>query len=185
MEYKSEIYDTIYKDNEKYTCHYSKSIYYPVWQEAIKYIDGRVLELGCGTGQFAQMIKESNKVKYIGIDYSREAIRQAKLINPELYFICNDIFNYKIPKVNTIIALELFEHLENDLRLIRRIPKYTKIVFSVPDFPSDNHYRVFKDEKEIRDRFSMINISLIKTFQFVKNPENELSTIFLCIGNKK
>jgi len=180
----SKSYDLIYKDNEKYTCHYSKSIYYPVWQEAVRHIEGRVLELGCGTGQFAQMLNETKKPMYLGVDYSQEAIRQAKERCPDLNFLCENVFKVIVPIADAIVALELLEHIKDDMLLISKLPKGKLIVFSVPDFESDNHYRTFKTPEEIKKRYKKIDIKIIKEFKFIKN-ELETSTIFLCVGRKR
>ena len=179
-------YDSIYMDSAKYGCHYTESIYYPVWEEAVKHIEGRVLELGCGTGQFAQMISDTVlEPMYLGVDYSKEAIRQSKERNPEMNFLCADVFKTIIPIADTIVALELIEHIKDDLGLIRLFPKDKKIVFSVPNFEAANHYRCFKNKKEIRDRFTRIDIKLIKEFKLIKNKFGDANTIFLCIGRKK
>jgi SAM-dependent methyltransferase len=178
-------YDKIYKGSEKYGCHYSESIYFPIWQEVIRHIDGRVLEFGCGTGQFAQMIGERKDVRYLGVDYSKEAIAQAKFRNPEMNFLCDDVFKVYVPIVDVIVMLELLEHIKEDTKLISKLPKGKLVIFSVPDFQAVNHYRFFKNAKEIKDRYKHIIFNEIKEFKLIKNKHGATNTIFLCIGRKR
>lgn len=71
--------------NKEYYVKYDKSIYFPVWKKAveiIKKIDNpRILEIGCGVGQFANYLFDEGFAEYIGIDFSEEAIRKAKDTN--------------------------------------------------------------------------------------------------------
>jgi len=144
-----------------------------------------VLEWGCGTGQFAQMLTESKQVRYLGIDYSQEAIRQAKAVNPGLNFLCDDIFKVKIAIVDTIVAFEVLEHCQNDIGLVSIIPRGKKIVFSLPDFTAANHYRYFKNKKEIRDRYPRLELKFFKEFKLIRNKYGDQNTIFLCVGVKR
>jgi SAM-dependent methyltransferase len=171
MAFSPETYDNIYKDSAKYGCHYTESTYYPVWEEAVKHIEGRVLELGCGTGQFAQMIRDTIlEPKYLGVDYSKEAIRQAKERNPDMNFLCSDVFKTIIHIADTFVMLELLEHIKDDTLLIGKLPKGKKAVFSVPNFEAENHYRCFKNKKE---------------FKLIRNKFGDANTIFLCVGRKR
>ena len=179
-------YDGIYAQSAKYSCHYSQSVYYPVWKEAVKHINGRVLEWGCGTGQFAKMLIDTTKdIKYLGVDYSSEAIRQAKEMNPALSFLCEDIFNLNIAIVDTYVALEVLEHIQNDIGLVSKIPAGRKIIFSLPDFKAENHYRFFKNKKDIRSRYTRLDIRLIKEFKLIRNKYGDQNTIFLCVARKR
>lgn len=184
---KPEVYDKIYKDNLKYGCHYSDSIYYPIWDAALKYISGRVLEFGCGTGQFAEMLhkKKEKEVMYLGVDFSQEAILQAKKRNYGMNFLCDDVFNIYIPLIDTLVAFELLEHIEQDVKLVKRFPKDKKIVFSVPNFSAANHYRYFTNKSDIKKRYGAIKIDKIEEFHLIKNKHGATNTIFLCVGRKR
>jgi SAM-dependent methyltransferase len=178
-------YDKIYKGSEKYGCHYSESVYFPIWQEAIRHMEGRVLELGCGTGQFAEMIGERKDVRYLGVDYSKEAIAQAKFRNPGMNFLCEDVFKVYVPIVDVIVMLELLEHIKEDIKLINKFQRGKKLIFSIPDFPAENHYRCFKNTREIKDYYRRILFNEIKEFKLIKNKHGDTNTIFLCIGRKE
>jgi len=145
-----------------------------------------VLEWGCGTGQFARMLTETNPgIKYMGMDYSSVAIQKAQETNPGLTFLCDDIFKlFNIQIIDTYVALEVLEHIQNDISLVNKIPHGKKIVFSLPDFKAENHYRFFKNKKEIRSRYTRLDIRLIKEFKLIRNKYGDQNTIFLCVARK-
>lgn len=183
--YSPESYDAIYRDSEKYKCHYTKSVYYPLWLSSLKYISGSVIELGCGTGQFAQMIDDNLNSPYTGIDFSEVAIDRAKRVNPSLEFICTDIFLADTSPYDTVIAFEVLEHIEDDLELPESLKQGHKIIFSVPDYMSKNHYRCFKSKDDIRSRYQMLIIFNIEKFELVKNELGATNTLFLVDAIKK
>jgi SAM-dependent methyltransferase len=184
--FKAEYYDKIYSTSDKYKCHYSRSPYKNIWESAMKYIEGDVMDLGCGTGQFANMLRDNNhKGKYIGIDFSGEAIDIARKVNPTMSFVCLDLND--VPWFSgTIVMFEVLEHIEDDIAVIKKIEKGSKVIFSVPDYMSDNHYRKFDNMEEVRDRYKMINIKWYQKWAFRKDcPEEEYNHIFLCYGKKR
>ncbi len=54
---------------------------------------------------------------------------------------------------NTIISTEVFEHLEY-IKILEKLAKGTKIIFSVPNFIIDSHLYNWQNAKEIRRDFS-------------------------------
>ena len=80
-----------------YNTHYTKSPYYYLWSiiiEKLNYANpGLILELGCGAGQLASLIRDKGFKNYIGIDFSKVAIDIATKVCPEFKFICEDILN--------------------------------------------------------------------------------------------
>jgi 2-polyprenyl-3-methyl-5-hydroxy-6-metoxy-1,4-benzoquinol methylase len=175
-----EHYDKIYKDSEKYYKHYSKSVYYIMWRKVMSHltITKPILDLGCGTGQFAEMIHDFGFTHYTGIDFSAQAIGMAKDLVPKYTWIESDLFDFDYSHYDnaTIVATETFEHID-DLSLIQQLPK-TKIVFSVPNFMADNHYRVYTSEKQIRDYYKgVIDIKQVDMIQV-----NAKAVIFVCKG---
>ena len=166
IEWTPEQYDHVYKYKESYHWHYTKSRYYGMWQGLVFKINktDTVLDIGCGTGQLACMIKDYGIINYIGIDFSSTAIRIAKEKCLEGDFICEDIFNSSIIEkleYDTVVSTEFFEHIENDFDILKRIQKlqkHIKLLISVPDFKAPNHVRYFKNQDQIYNRYeSYIN----------------------------
>jgi len=182
---KKKYYDNAYINASKYKCHYSKTEYYPIWIYILGLIGKeKIFEGGCGTGQFAQMLIENGKDYQLGIDFSKEAIKIAKNLNTENKekFKIWDLFELDKLKIDydLFLCLEVLEHIDNDLEILRKIEKNKKVILSVPNFKDYTHIRIFKDEKEIILRYGeLIRIDNIKIHEFYNG-----SKIFIINGRK-
>lgn len=154
-----EYYNAIYKNSAEYSkTDITKSIYFPVWRNVLKFIDknDEILELGCGNGLLARYLIANGYIYCNGIDFSEVAVDMAKKNNPnsERKFAVKDIRTIsRIPKHLTVLSLETFEHLEDEISLLQIIDKDTRIVFSVPDFTCEAHQRYFVDSNAIYKRY--------------------------------
>ena len=153
-EKKSVYYDSLFRRSVKYNCNYKESRYYRLWQEVIKLIhpDRRILEIGCGTGQFARMLIDTGRTRYFGFDFSSHAISLCHGINVIQY----DAYEpeiYLSPGYDLVIALEVLEHID-DLKVLGLIRKGVEIVFTVPEFDDPAHLRLFKSVEEVTSRYS-------------------------------
>ena len=172
IERGAEYYDKYYSDEAlSYYKHYSASEYYEMWKKVLALIPNvkiDIFEIGCGPGQFAQMLCEERKeIFYTGIDFSEVAIKEAKRINPALYtqLFCKDAYTAKIKNDCMVVSLETFEHL-NDFKIIDQIPLGVELIFTIPDFDQPSHVRYFKNIAEIVFRYHQkINFTHIEKFQ--------------------
>ena len=199
FEFGCEIYDSIYQTGgagQAYYAHYTQSFYYPCWKQALRYLymmnrDVSILEVGCGAGQFANMLFDAGFYHYKGLDYSKEAINLAKRHNPlhqELFFVA-DAFEDPILKEphDLVIMFEILEHIQDDLKLLSRLPYGTKVLLSVPNFMDPTHVRCFKTEEEVRARFqSIVDIEDIQCVP-IGNTTNVLFYILgkIIVGEQK
>lgn len=189
----SSSYNELYQSGgagQAYFKHYKDSYYYPSWLNAMKYLafvnrKVKVLEIGCGVGQFANLLFDYGFDNYIGIDYASCAIEQAKITNSNYAdnFYCEDVFQSDIIKADygIVIVFEVLEHLNKDLELLDLIQSGTNILFSVPDFPDPYHVRFFKNEEEIRERY----VKAIEFFQIDKTTINPGYNLYLVSGRKR
>ena len=166
-----EYINKMFSELEEYSLHYSElseyqtSLYNNILNMVKKYPkDIRICELGCGSGQMANMLFDNGYINYIGIDFSSEAIVLAKKANP-MYkekFICSDIFSNTtinhFSKDTLFLCFEVLEHMEKDCKLFEMLPREANIVFSVPSFKSFNHLRTFNTVDDIKERYSMLDI---------------------------
>ena len=80
-----------------------------------------ILEIGCGTGEITQSLMEFGNVK--GIDISEEAInfcKERNLVNVVLGDINNLDISQEKEKYDFILALDVLEHIQDDLETMRR-----------------------------------------------------------------
>lgn len=169
IERDSLYYDVYYENSEEYKKHYKDSVYYDLWKEIIKIIPPsvKVTELGCGVGQFAEMLNDVQAHEYTGFDFSERAIRQAKKRDLEEY-------NFKVADLtkttfgledNFFICLETLEHTK-DFKVIENIGLGKEIIFTVPDFNAPSHVRYFHSVNEVVQRYSnVIRFELVKKHQ--------------------
>lgn len=167
-----ELSDSLYNDAYKsgggignYHRHYKQSFYYPSWQKAMSYLsalkrDFSILEIGCGAGQFANMLFDNGFTNYIGFDYAAEGVALAKRNNPERagQFVVGDAFQTELmeKEYGLVICFEVLEHVQNDLALLQRIRPGTRMLLSVPNFDDPYHVRHFKSKDEVWERYSQV-----------------------------
>lgn len=173
LETTSEYYDVIYKSDKDYSKHYSQSPYYPNWKEAMKFLrtvdhTASILEIGCGPGQFANILFDNDFTNYTGLDYSAEAISIAKKNNPKLAdrFFAADAFQTELLEhgYDLVICFEVLEHILEDLELLQRIRPGARMLLSAPNFNSRTHVRYFSSTTEVWDRYHhVMQISDIHT----------------------
>jgi 2-polyprenyl-3-methyl-5-hydroxy-6-metoxy-1,4-benzoquinol methylase len=153
-----------------YDLPYWKSHYYPLWlrvcQEVMRRQSTSVLEVGCGSGSFAHMLFDRSDVKYLGFDFSREAIMKArKRTGRDDAFVVSraeDELAKRLPS-DTIVCLEVLEHIERDLDVVSTWRPGTRCICSVPNFDQPDHVRYFVDEDSVKARYgALIEIDTIE-----------------------
>jgi 2-polyprenyl-3-methyl-5-hydroxy-6-metoxy-1,4-benzoquinol methylase len=166
--FDKDYYDEKYIDSDEYKKHYAESVYYPVWDcvKSSLLTDEKILDVGCGCGHLASMLLDNGFYDYTGVDFSSVAVGQAKREVPEFKFVCADLndFDFAPYADHAIVATEVFEHIEDDIALIKRLPK-NKIVFSVPNFEANGHVRTYPSLDYITERYKdVIDIYRIESF---------------------
>jgi len=152
-----------------YTKSWRKTSYHILWEWAVDILgDVKIYELGCGTGQFAEMCFEKG-IDYIGgSDFCESNIINAKLINEDHkeVFEVADAYKVKLPPSDVVVVMfEMLEHLRDDAALMKRLMRH-RVAFSVPSYGDISHVRVYLSEEEIRQRFrGILEIEEIKVFQ--------------------
>jgi 2-polyprenyl-3-methyl-5-hydroxy-6-metoxy-1,4-benzoquinol methylase len=116
-----------------------------------------IADLGCGTGRLAKILQMQGHSRYWGFDFSSTRIEEARRYVPEFEFTVDDAFDVEVHRryadFSAFVALEILEHVENDLGIIESIPSGAPIVFSVPNFDSEGHVRTFKSPEDARARY--------------------------------
>lgn len=172
-------YDTHFQNDARTHGHYKNSFYYVHWTQVIvllkKIASPEVLEIGCGTGQLAEYLKDEGYVNYLGFDFSEGAISLAKKKSDINFFQADalDFTLYKTLHFNTVICLEVLEHIKNDIGVLKNLPDGTNIIFSVPNFDAPSHVRWFNSEREIKRRY----------FEYISFQEIiRIGNLFICKG---
>lgn len=160
----SSYYDTVFAESPKYAVDGTNSEYAPVWARVVAGLRQqgaqRILDLGCGPGQFAQYLAATfPEITYTGLDFSAVAVAKARQRCPQYLFEqrelpVTDFTN--LPAFDTVVCTEVLEHVENDREILAALPAGTAISASVPNFDAFGHVRLFRDEAEVRARYGVL-----------------------------
>jgi 2-polyprenyl-3-methyl-5-hydroxy-6-metoxy-1,4-benzoquinol methylase len=165
-------YDKLYRAREVYHKHYSDTFYFVQWVQVEMMLrpfkNKNILEIGCGPGQLAHYLQDKGYSHYRGFDFSAEAIDRAKNTCTQTFFT-GDAFDPALytPPTDAVVCLEVLEHLENDIDVLKLIKEGTFIIIGVPNFDDPGHVRWFRNQYQIRKRyFKYIDI---KKIYFINN----------------
>ena len=160
-EQPAEYYDQKFEGNDHWKSHYTSSHYYPLWTVIADRLKnrggGRVLDIGCGPGQVACLLRDTPLIKeYVGVDFSAKRIEQAKQVCPEFNFEQVDVFKTDLLETlsyDTVLIMEFLEHIEKDLEVLERLPAGVYVLATVPNFASAGHVRFFETCEEVKARY--------------------------------
>lgn len=151
-------YNSIYSKDGHYRKHYSMSPYLKVWNKVATYIgtSDTVLDLGCGTGQLMDLLLDKGIKKYIGYDFSLIAWELANGLirnrNAEVAWV--DLYKVsELPIVDVYVAVEVMEHLKDDLAVLKLVPSGKRLIVTVPNYLGGSHIRKFDNEEEVLNRY--------------------------------
>lgn len=175
--------------NEIYEKGYDTSLYYPLYQDFVKTISAlsspRILELGCGIGDLGQMIIERG-YPYHGFDFSEEAVQQSLKKCPSGNFKVGNVYDkhlYQAEDYNIVVALEVFEHVE-DIDVIKNIIPGAIVIASIPDYPDVAHLRLYKDrQKDIIEYYMpYLHVAEIRSAKISRPNSEEKDIIYVFVG---
>lgn len=114
-----------------------------------------VLDLGCGLAVIADAVD----IAYSGIDYSRVAFEWnlANIKNPDAHFYMGDILNIRrieIMRFNTVLLLEVLEHVHDPARLCQIAIEAAekRVIVTVPqDMPGKAHIKPKWTRADLQD----------------------------------
>jgi 2-polyprenyl-3-methyl-5-hydroxy-6-metoxy-1,4-benzoquinol methylase len=177
---ESEWFDQMYKLTGDYHLHYTRSRYYWLWNvisdRIIRASVKRVLDLGCGLGQFASLLYDKGIEQYSGIDFSAQAVDMAKQGCPSFEFKLADIVNSDILEredYDCVVALEFLEHIECDKEVMNRLRPGTKFFGTVPNFPDPSHVRHFLVDTDVILRYQEC-FSELEVDTFLQDDKEEI-----------
>ena len=153
-------YDASFRDHEHWRRHYTRSPFYPMWTVIADRVcrsgASSILDIGCGPGQVAQLLRDKGIEEYVGIDFSAERVKRATQACSRFQFVEMDIFESTILSehgYDTVLCLEFLEHVDQDTAVVERIRQGTLFWASVPNFGDRAHVRYFHEVKEVEDRY--------------------------------
>ena len=116
-----------------------------------------VLEVGCGSGLFAELLLREAPVAYRGFDFSPVGVAYARSRVPQADFFVGNALSADSYRgdYDCIICAEVLEHIHDDREVVSLWPRGTWTVCSVPNFDYPTHVRHFRTEAEVRERYGV------------------------------
>ncbi len=106
--------------------------------------DASVLDIGCGTGRYSVEFAERGAARVTGIDFAGPMIEFSRSaadafgLGDKIKFIAGDFLNVEFPEpFDVVIAMGLFDYLEDPAPMFAKIARLTKRVF-LASFPVKN-----------------------------------------------
>lgn len=130
----------------------------PVYEAAARMVpDLPVVDLGCGTGRFAELLRRQGVTRYHGFDFAPDVVDEAARYCAAFDFAVADIREWEhgpsLPEECCYVMLEVLEHLDDDRGALSRIPPGLPVVLSVPNFWSASHVRRFLQPADVFARY--------------------------------
>lgn len=160
-------YENHFTENKGFQVHYKDSYYYVAWTQVLVFLKKvnatTILEIGCGTGQFAEYLQDEGYGNYEGFDFAQKAVDMAQTRSGMNFYwgdaLDKSLYNHEF---SVAICLEVLEHVEKDFQILTNIPMGRDIIFSVPNFDAPSHVRWFTSIRQIKKRyFKFIDIKEI------------------------
>jgi SAM-dependent methyltransferase len=160
-ERSSEWYDRAFSRTLETHKHYTEAKHYFLWS-IIAYLITRdgvrsVLDLGCGSGQFADLLRDRGIREYRGVDFSRKRVEWARQHCLDFTFVVEDVLRTDLFKkfdYDAVVCAEFLDHAQSDIEVIRRIRPGARFYAIVPNFPYLSHTRYFRDSREVLERYA-------------------------------
>lgn len=158
----AEWYDASFEASGDWSRHYTASEYYFLWAVIADRIQRAgaksILEIGCGPGQLARLLRDKTGCKYVGFDFSQRRVEYAQKVHPDLSFVQQDAFRtdlFTTCDYDTVVCTEFLEHVEGDTVVLEKIRNGSRFFGTVPNFPFTSHVRHFDSEDNVRSRYAV------------------------------
>jgi len=154
-------YDRAFSRTVETHKHYTESKHYFLWS-VIAHLMARdgvrsVLDVGCGSGQLALLLRDTGTTAYCGIDFSQKRIEWARKNCPGFSFIVDDVLQtdlFTTFSYDVVICAEFLDHVQADIEVIQRIKTGARFYAIVPGFSYASHVRYLQDSGEVMERYA-------------------------------
>lgn len=112
------------------------------------YLEGKVLDIGCGIGDFLKYYKNS-----VGVDINPNIVDFCRQSGHEVYLMHNDFLPFKNSDFDCVILDNVLEHLENPKNILNEIHRVLRengtLIIGVPGYKgydSDSDHKIFYNQ---------------------------------------
>ena len=165
-----------------YLCENRINFFHEIFITCKKYLRGRIIDVGCGSGDFLKIINENNiDCEIHGFDFSSSALQRCKKNIPKGHFVNGNIYEvaYLDKMFNVIFCIEVLEHLEKPAEVLKEILRICKrdgiIIIAIPngiydDYIGHLNFWTLSEFKELITGADLVNFHYLednKTMLFI------------------
>lgn len=162
-ELDADHYDRVFAESAPYALGPDDAPWAPLWRWLVARVRPRenVVDFGCGPGHLAELLHRRGHPpdRYLGVDFSAEALRQARRRAPGYRFVRRDVVvaaRELGSETGAAVLCEVLEHIEGDLELLSALPSDTRVLATVPSYDSAGHVRHFETFSAVCARYEQI-----------------------------
>ena len=151
------------KTRSKLALFYRNYFLYP---KLCSHLQGRVLDVGCGIGDFVKFRKDT-----IGIDINTEMVEYCKMANLNVKEMEPNVIPFPDNSFEGVVLDNVLEHIKNPQDLILEIKRVLKekntLIVGVPGisgYKADDDHKVFYTKENLIKLFKENGFREIKTF---------------------
>lgn len=152
--------------------------------EIIQNINGKIIDLGCGSGLVGAALKANDKRTLTGVDISSEMLKKAEKTEKYDQLIKSDIIEFlrEKPETDLLVAADVLCYIGDLEPFFAAAEKY-KMCFSVEDLPDRDGYvmqssgRYAHSQKYMENLFKKHNITNFNSFTTLIRKEDEKDII--------
>jgi methionine biosynthesis protein MetW len=101
----------------------------------------RVLDVGCGKGDFLRFLKNIKEIEGLGIDFSDNAVKTAREAGVNAIKIDATTYNLKqLGSWDYVVLLDFLEHIPNSEEILLRIKEASPGATIIVSIPNAGHY---------------------------------------------
>ena len=150
-----------------------------------------VLEIGAGFGSFAvEFVDRMNPIKYVACEFApfpfsflRDRSKKSNFspLHKNIYDLSADY----VETFDCVIALEVLEHIKNDLGFLNKVSSGADILMTLPTQESFNHVRMFLLPCSVWERYhKVIDIKEIAAIYIERGKKTRCPKWWAIIGKK-
>lgn len=172
-----KFYNNVYKSGEKK--HYTKILFedneLPIEERVVlgevNWKNKTVLDIGCGTGLLCHEIAKRGAKKVVGIDFSTEAIEEAKKAHQHtaLEYLNEDAKDHK-GEYDIIVSLGTLEHMDDPFKALKLFKKFLKpkgkMVLTCPNWTNPRGYILLTLEKLFNAPITLVDLHYLTPIEF-------------------
>lgn len=177
----AKFYNDKYASSREYHKAPYDCVYYDLWCEILKNIKRgeKILDVGCGPGQFAKLALDKGHNYVRGVDFSIVSVDMARMNNPSIggRFLVMDIMDDDVFNVDhdVVVFCEVLEHITKDIELLKKVMHGKHVIATVPSYDSAGHVRFFASLDDVKKRYGDVirgvfyEIPIVSSKVFIMN----------------